>query len=244
MISWLDDVRTVPPLGRLLVQLTAVGFGLAVLPTDATLFHGTVPLVADRLFAAVAWLWFIDLFNFMDGIDGLAGSETIAISLGGLAVATTVLPVSHPYLSQAALLAGAAAGFLYWNWQPARIFLGDVGSATLGYLLGWLMLQLWVAGFWAAALLLPMYFVTDATITLFRRLARGAKVWEAHREHYYQRAVQRGMSHRGTVHRVNIGNALLALAALASIQHPLPALSLGLAITGVLLWSLQRGSSA
>src|SRR3546814_9437837 len=79
-------------------------------------------------------------------------------------------------------------GFLWWNWAPARVFLGDVGSATLGYLVGFLLIKLAAAGFLVAAFLLPLYFVADATITLFRRLLGGTRIWEPHRDHAYQRS--------------------------------------------------------
>ncbi|MFB0922104.1 MAG: glycosyl transferase, partial [Alphaproteobacteria bacterium] len=80
-------------------------------------------------------------------------------------------------------------------WHPARIFLGDIGSISLGYLLGWLLLSLAVSGHLQAAIILPLYYLVDATLTLLRRLQRGDKVWQAHREHYYQKAVQNGRSH-------------------------------------------------
>ena len=89
-----------------------------------------------------------------------------------------------------------------WNWAPARIFLGDVGSVPLGYLLGFLLLEPAARGAWKVALILPLYFLADATITLLRRLVRGERVWQAHREHFYQRAVQRGLGHAAVVRRV------------------------------------------
>jgi UDP-N-acetylmuramyl pentapeptide phosphotransferase/UDP-N-acetylglucosamine-1-phosphate transferase len=103
----------------------------------------------------------------------------------------------------------AAIGFLVWNWSPARIFLGDVGSAPLGYLLGFLLLDLAVRGFWKIALVLPLYYLADATITLARRLLRGERVWQAHREHYYQQAVRRGLGHAAVVKRVIVVDILL-----------------------------------
>jgi len=96
-----------------------------------------------------------------------------------------------------------------WNWSPARIFLGDVGSAPLGYLLGFLLLDLALRGFWKIALILPLYFLADATITLCRRLIRGERIWEAHREHFYQQAVRRGLSHAAVVERVVAADILL-----------------------------------
>src|SRR5262249_3367766 len=109
----------------------------------------------------------------------------------------------------AAGLVGAAIGFLVWNWSPARIFLGDVGSIPLGYISGFLFLGLAAPDYWKIALLLPLYFLADATITLCRRLLRRERVWQPHRQHFYQRAVRDGLGHAGVVERVLAADLLL-----------------------------------
>src|SRR4029453_9183528 len=109
----------------------------------------------------------------------------------------------------AATIIGAAIGFLVWNWSPARIFLGDVGGAPLGYLLGFLLLGLAVRGHWKIALILPLYFLADATITLIRRVLRGERVWQAHRQHFYQQAGRDGLGHGAVVKRVIVADFLL-----------------------------------
>ena len=163
------------------------------------MFQGWLPPALDMAAAALLWVWFVNLYNFMDGIDGLAGSETAAIGIG-LALFAVVGTGGDPALAApAAAIAAAAIGFLVWNWAPARIFLGDVGSVPLGYLLGFLLLATAARGYWKFALILPLYFLADATITLLRRLARGERVWLPHREHFYQQAVQRGLGHAAVV---------------------------------------------
>jgi UDP-N-acetylmuramyl pentapeptide phosphotransferase/UDP-N-acetylglucosamine-1-phosphate transferase len=115
---------------------------------------------------------------------------------------------------------------LWWNWQPAQVFLGDVGSVPLGYLLGWLLLEAALKGLWAPALILPLYYLADATVTLAKRGLRGAKVWQAHRDHFYQRAVQGGLSHGAVVLRVLVCNVgLVVFALLATAGWPWPALA-------------------
>ena len=202
-VSWLDDLRGLSPAVRLAAQLAAVAIGMAALPRGA-MFQGWLPPVLDGAAAALLWVWFVNLFNFMDGIDGLAGSEAAAIAIG------LILIVPTPQTGMlAAAVAAASFGFLVWNWAPARIFLGDVGSVPLGYLLGFLLLGAAARGAWLPALILPLYFLADATITLLRRLARGERVWQAHREHFYQRAVQRGLGHAAVVQRVVAADLLL-----------------------------------
>ena len=138
--------------------------------------------------------------------------------------------------------AAAALGFLRWNWHPARIFLGDVGSVPLGFLLGWLLLSLAASGHPVPALILPMYFLADATITLVRRAARGEKIWEAHREHFYQLAVQSGLRHDQVSGIIMIANIfLIALVFVAMLGSPGPAVWAAVAAVMLLLFFLAKG---
>ena len=135
----------------------------------------------------------------------------------------------------------ATLGFLPWNWSPAKIFLGDVGSVPLGYLLGWLLLMAAGQGLWAVAVILPLYYLADATLTLLKRGLRGEKVWQAHREHAYQRAVQGGLSHAAVALRVLAGNlALIWFAYLAAAGLTWVGLVGAALVTGALLLELER----
>lgn len=237
-ITWLDDLRGLTVLSRLAVQAVAVFGAIFVLPPDALVFQGWLPLVLDRAVAALLWLWFVNLFNFMDGIDGLTGAATTIIA-GGAALVLWMGNHAGEPMSQALALAGAAIGFLAWNWPPARIFLGDVGSIGLGFLVGWLLLRLAIEGFWAAALLLPLYHFADATLTLALRLARGDRVWLASRAHFYQRGVAAFSGHAPVLLRILAAKlVLVALAVLATAQQEftLPALVAGGLIVVVTLW--------
>jgi UDP-N-acetylmuramyl pentapeptide phosphotransferase/UDP-N-acetylglucosamine-1-phosphate transferase len=247
LLSFLDDVRGLHQLPRFAGHVAAVVLGLALLPADALLFDGWLPFWADRVVTGLAWVWFINLFNFMDGIDGITGMETVTVC-GGLALGLLILAHNAggdaTHAPMAAVLAGAAAGFLVLNWHPAKLFLGDVGSVPLGYLLGWLLV--WtacVAGLWWLALLLPLYYWADATTTLVRRGLRGEKVWRAHREHAYQIAVQAGGSHAEVVGLLAVLNAALIALAILALLAVLPgwfALGLGAVLTGAALWYLRR----
>lgn len=234
-VSWLDDLRGLPPLPRFLVQIAAVTAVLLFWPANLLVFQGLLPLGLDRLAAGLAWLWFVNLYNFMDGIDGITGTETACVGLGLFLVAL----IAGSSLSGAIMplvFVAAMAGFLPWNWEPSKIFLGDVGSVPLGYLLGWLLLVAAAQGQWAAALILPAYYLADATWTLGRRTLRVAKFWQPHREHLYQRAVRGGRSHAAVCRTILVANlGLIGAAALAAAGQPgwalvLACLSLGLAI--------------
>ena len=234
VVSWIDDLRGLSPLVRLLVQVGAVIIGLAVLPEQHSL--------SQLALSGLVWVWLINLFNFMDGIDGLAGSEAAALGAGLLLFASVGSGADPALRELAAALTGAAIGFLAWNWSPARIFLGDVGSVPLGYVLGFLLLDLAVRGYWRIALILPLYFLADATITLARRLLRGERVWQAHREHFYQRAVRRGLGHAAVVKRVIAADLVLIGCGWAA-ENGWSAISLATcaATVAVLLIALARG---
>jgi len=234
-VSWLDDLRGLSPVVRLLAQAAAVAIGVFALPGPQNAFY----------LAAIGpvWIWWINLFNFMDGIDGLAGSEAGAIGAGLLLFARIGVGNDPALQMLSATVIGAAAGFLVWNWSPARIFLGDVGSVPLGYVLGFLLLDLANRGWWKIALILPLYFLADATITLARRLLRGERFWQAHREHFYQQAVRRGLGHAAVVKRVIAADLMLIGCGWAA-ENGWGAVSIAVSTStvAILLAALARGS--
>ncbi|MCY1337350.1 Undecaprenyl-phosphate alpha-N-acetylglucosaminyl 1-phosphate transferase [compost metagenome] len=166
---------------------------------------------AGYLLAALYLVWLLNLYNFMDGIDGIASVEAICVCVGG-----ALLYVLSGHAHDAALpllLAAAVAGFLFWNFPPARIFMGDAGSGFLGIALGILSLQAaWVESqlFWSWLILLGV-FIVDATFTLLRRLLRGDKVYEAHRSHAYQYASRQFGRHLPITLAVGLINLLWLL---------------------------------
>ncbi len=241
-VSWVDDLRGLSPGVRLVAQAAAVTIGILALPEARGPLEAWLGPALYFAAAGLLWIWWINLFNFMDGIDGLAASEAAAIG-GGVLLFTSVGEGRDPVAALlAAAFVGAAIGFLVWNWSPARIFLGDVGSIPLGYLSGFLLLGLAARGYWKIALILPLYFLADATITLCRRLLRGERVWQAHRQHFYQRAVRDGLGHAGVVRRVVAADLLLIGCGWAAENGWGPvALGAAIAIVGTLLVALGRG---
>jgi UDP-N-acetylmuramyl pentapeptide phosphotransferase/UDP-N-acetylglucosamine-1-phosphate transferase len=159
-----------------------------------------IPLNVERAFLILGGVWFVNLVNFMDGLDWITVSEMVPITaffplalIVGLNISFNQ-SVSPEAILASTALCGALLGFAPFNKPVARLFLGDVGSLPIGLLVGWMLLQLAGAGALAAAILLPLYYLMDATITLLRRLARREKVWEAHRSHFYQKATDNGFS--------------------------------------------------
>lgn len=202
-ISWVDDRKGLPPLPRFAAQAVVVSLFLVFLPSEQRVFQGALPVWADHTLTGLAWLWFVNLYNFMDGIDGITCVETISIAIG-------VAVLGGSALQPSALATGAVAGaFLLFNWHPAKLFLGDSGSVPLGFALGGLLVLLAIQGQLVAALILPAYYLADATITLCRRALNGEKVWQPHRKHFYQRAVQGGKRHDQVALLISGGNVLL-----------------------------------
>ncbi|HEY6896910.1 MAG TPA: glycosyltransferase family 4 protein [Rhodocyclaceae bacterium] len=182
------------------------------------------------LAAMLAIGWMTNLYNFMDGSNGLAGGMAL---FGFAAFAWAAGEGALAFAAESA--AAAAAGFLLFNFQPARVFMGDAGSIVLGFLAGALGFAGWQQGLWQAwfPLLVFSPFVVDATVTLLRRGLRGEKVWQAHREHYYQRLVRMGWSHRRTALAEYALMAAVALSALALRSAP-PLMQ----ISGLVLWAV------
>ncbi len=238
-VSWLDDKRGLSAKWRLAAHIVAAVIGVAALPSGFSLANGLLPQWLELAVLVLGWAWFINLYNFMDGIDGITGTETVSIALG-VAVVAFIGQLSEAYGVLASILAGASAGFLLFNWHPAKIFLGDVGSVPLGFVVGWLLLSLAGDGYWAAALILPLYYLADSGITLGKRIARGERIWEAHRSHFYQRAAQSFKSHSRAVLLIAAANAALIASAAVSLAQPIIGLAMAVAAVAATLFVMRR----
>jgi len=241
-ISFLDDIRGLSQFTRLLMHAGAIITAVQLLP--GPVFTSFLYPALDIFLITIGWIWFMNLFNFMDGIDGISGVETIAIAIGIYAIGAVFMPYSASY-GQNLVIAAAMAGFLVWNWSPAKIFLGDVGSIPLGFLIGWHLLDLTANGFWEAAVILPLYYITDSSLTLIRRFLSGQSIWKAHREHFYQVAVQKGWAHSTVARAIALTNVLLVILAFFSAYPQLPVfiswlilLSACLVVALLIVWML------
>jgi len=203
VLSFVDDRRGLPVRVRLLGHVTSAGILVAsglVLPIVA--LPGVaweLPAWIGTIFSLLFLIWMINLYNFMDGMDGFAGGMAV-IGFGTFAL-LGILAGNTSFAAVALTIAAAAGGFLVFNFPPARIFMGDTGSSTMGLLAG--AMVLWAARtgvfpFWVGLLVFSPFLV-DATITLICRLLRRERIWQAHKTHYYQRLVQSGWGHRKTV---------------------------------------------
>lgn len=213
LLGGVDDVRPLSPALRLVVQAGCLA-ALVYVADPPRLLPGAIPAAIERGALVLAGLWWVNLVNFMDGIDWITCAAMVPLA-GAVALFGLIGAVAPPVAVAAAALVGGLLGFAPANRPVARLFLGDVGSLPIGLVTGGLLLALAASGALASALLLPLYYLADATLTLGRRLARGERVWEAHRSHFYQRALANGFRVTDVVARVFALN--LALAGLAAV---------------------------
>jgi UDP-N-acetylmuramyl pentapeptide phosphotransferase/UDP-N-acetylglucosamine-1-phosphate transferase len=246
VVGLVDDIRPIEVAPRLLLQAFAVAVVIVALPAELRVVP-MLPWWLERALLLIACLWFVNLTNFMDGIDWMTVAEAVPITAGLVMIGLLGALPAH-VIVVALALCGGLIGFAPFNRPVARIFLGDVGSLPIGLLLAWLLLVLAGNGYAAAAVVLPLYYLADATLTLLRRIANREPFWRAHRAHFYQRATDRGFSVSDVVKRVFATNLALTALACASVLWPgalstVVALAGGAALVGWLLWSFAQGKS-
>jgi UDP-N-acetylmuramyl pentapeptide phosphotransferase/UDP-N-acetylglucosamine-1-phosphate transferase len=213
-----DDIKSIQVLPRLTLQAIAVGVVVWAGSGDLRIIPAC-PLWVERGLLVLAGLWFVNLVNFMDGLDWMTVAEVVPVA-GAVVVLGLLGELPFSTMIVAAALGGAMAGFAPFNRPVAKIFLGDVGSLPIGLLLGWCLLQLAYHQQFIAALLLPLYYLSDATVTLLRRVIRREPFWTAHRSHFYQRATDNGFTVWRVVGEVFALNVALAVLALGSALSP------------------------
>ncbi|KPF70717.1 glycosyl transferase [Bosea sp. AAP35] len=241
--AW-DDISPLPAGLRLGLQGLCVAVVIVYAAPDVRLFPEAMPLAVERCLALLAGIWFVNLTNFMDGIDWITVAWVVPLA-GALALAGGLGLIDPTTGLLAAALCGGLLGFAPFNKPVARLFLGDVGSLPIGLVTAYLLYRLAGTGALAAALILPLYPVMDATITLLRRLARRERVWEAHRSHFYQQATSNGHSVLSIVTQIALLNLALIGLATASILVPaapvqLICLAVAVVLTGLLLRRFAR----
>lgn len=245
-VGWIDDHRDLPALVRFAVQFLSAGWAMFWLGGLPALTVGSTQLslgIAGIPLGVIGIVWAINLYNFVDGIDGLAAGEAVTTGIiGGL----ILLAMGHYGLAMISLLIAAAnAGFLPLNWAPAKLFMGDVGSGMLGYLFAVLAIASENAG--AVPLLIWVLllgaFVFDATVTLCRRVAHGERWYHAHHSHAYQRMVQAGRSHAQVSSMILAINFVLAALAIVAWLRPtffMIAIGAGALLLSILYLSVER----
>ncbi len=242
-LGLVDDIKTLPVWPRLAVQFGASIALMIVTPHDVALFDGYLPLIIERTLMVVALVWMINLTNFMDGLDWITVAQFVPMSLA-LCIAAVLGLVSPLIGLVAALLGGGLIGFAPYNKPVAKVFLGDVGSLPIGLVAGYALYRYGASTWIVPALLLALYPIADATVTLVMRIKRGEKVWVAHRTHFYQQATQNGYRVIDVIRHVALvgsGFAVLSLT-IAWLNDPTNAAVLSVIAAIAIVGTLRRFS--
>ena len=227
-ISFIDDIKNLNIIIRFAAQIIAAS--IFTYSLEVTLFL--------QIILILFLVGFMNCFNFMDGIDGISTIESIHIT-------ATIMIISYitgneQLFKFAMIVCAANFGFLPYNFPPAKVFMGDIGSISLGLINGALVIYLFLESHYAASLIIPLYYLMDSGITLLLRIKRGEKFWQAHSKHFYQQAVRNGKSHLEVITRIGIINILLTFLAVYSLNHPKVSLVAAFVMICVFLKSLQR----
>ena len=244
LLGAIDDAYTVSVPSRLAGQALAAVVLVGTLPGNLRLFPGLLPAGVEDALLVFGIVWFVNAVNFLDGLDWMTVAQVVPMTIGVAALHMLgAVPATVTLL--ALTLLGATLGFAVFNKHPARIFLGDAGSLPIGLLLAFMLTFVAKANL-AATLLLALYTLADATVTLLRRLFAGERVFSAHRTHFYQRGVAAGLTVPQVTARVFLLCMLLAALAVAavmadSLATDLALLAIGAAATALTLYALGKG---
>ena len=226
LVSFWDDISHVMIPLRLTIHVLCSFLAIMWLVHPSIVLSYGIPIYLDLMIAAFALLTFLNLYNFLDGIDGITVSETCHLSITIIILcflSYDIIPNVDMVIIITTIILGWAIGFFYFNWQPAKIFLGDTGSISIGFLLGVCLLTVASASvkLFAACVIASLYYVADGGLTILRRLIKGEKIWEPHLQHFFHKSVQKGRSHKQVVKRIIKCNLLLMIFSVGSLYYPI-----------------------
>jgi UDP-N-acetylmuramyl pentapeptide phosphotransferase/UDP-N-acetylglucosamine-1-phosphate transferase len=226
LVSFWDDISHVMIPIRLLVHALCSFLAIMWLVHPNKLLGAEVPIYLDLIIASFALLTFLNLYNFHDGIDGITASETAHLSFTIIILCFLdydIIPNVEMILIITTIILGWSIGFVHFNWQPAKIFLGDSGSITIGFLLGICLITIASASskLFIASVIASLYYLADGGLTILIRLIKGEKIWEPHLDHFFQKSVRKGSSHEKVVKRIINCNLLLMAFSIGSLYYPI-----------------------
>lgn len=225
-ISFLDDLISIPIFVRLIFHIICSTIAIFLFLFPVVLFHHELPLYIDFMLSIIGLIVFLNIYNFLDGIDGISGAESIHLSITILILcylkSDIIININFIIVLNIIILA-CSIGFLIFNWHPAKIFLGDVGSISLGFLLGLCLLLISASSvhLFVASSIASLYYLADGGLTILIRLVNKEKIWQPHLKHFFQQAVKNGKSHKEVVSRIIICNMLLMVLSIISLYFPL-----------------------
>lgn len=239
-ISLLDDLYEVPIITRLFIHISTSIYVIINFLLPATLFHSEIPYILDITFSVIGLVGFLNIYNFLDGIDGITASESIHLSI----VLLILCYLRYEHIHQAnlviiiaTLILGSSIGFIKYNWHPAKIFLGDIGSISIGFLIGLCLIIVASGGFrlFLATNIAALYYIADGLLTILIRLMNREKIWLPHLKHFFQQAVKNGMTHDVVTKKIMLCNLFLMTLSISALYYPIISSIIAILIVTLLL---------
>ena len=252
LVSFVDDAKNLTTGVRLFSQFAVVGVSLLLFLSPlwndlnslnfAENFKTTFSLTI-LFFFLIAWIWIINVFNFMDGIDGLTALQVCSFAMC-LNILSIFGHIPNEFHILSVILFTVYLAFYKFNKSPSKVFLGDVGSITSGYLIGFIILSCFLTSkIILPLLIINMYYILDSTITLLIRLLKKENIFQAHSKHFYQKVIRKGYPHSHVIKWVFILNLILLILSISSLEYPITSLIFSLLFTGALLYSFNLRKS-
>lgn len=225
LVSFWDDLIGIRISFRLIVQASCSVLAIMWLVHPHLVLHDSLPIYLDLAIGSFALLTFLNVYNFMDGIDGISASESIHLCLTILllySVRGDIMNNVGFVIPTILIILGWSIGFLCFNWSPAKIFLGDIGSISLGFLFGICILIVASSSehLFLSCVIACLYYVADGGITIMIRLAKGEAIWKPHLNHFFQKGLRKGMSHKSVVYKIIRCNLLLMILSVNALFYP------------------------
>ncbi len=225
VVSLLDDIFSVSIIIRLFTHIICSLAAVELLIHPNTVLHYEISIYLDLALGCLALVSFLNIYNFLDGIDGITASQTIHLSVTIILLclfSQDKVLNKEIIISISTIILAWAISFIYFNWHPAKIFMGDVGSITIGFLLGICLLTIAASSLklFAACVIASLYYIADGGLTLLIRMSKGERIWEPHLQHFFQKAAAKGMTHKRVVKRIIKCNLMLMGFAVSSMFYP------------------------
>lgn len=245
IISFIDDIKGLSILIRLIFHFVSTVLVLYFFLFPKTLFHEELPSYIDSIITIIGFVAFLNIFNFLDGIDGITSIESIHISITLMILCyikyDIILNVDLVIIISVIVFSFSVA-FLIFNCPPASIFIGDVGSISLGFIIGFCLILLSVSSWhlFASSIITCLYYIADGGITILIRLMQKEKIWQPHLKHFFQRAVKNGYTQKQVITRIAICNFCLMLLAVNAVYYPVISTVLAILVTGITLINFAK----
>lgn len=244
-ISFLDDIKSVPIFIRFIVYLLSAYWALSLFIYPHKLFHQELLSTIDFILAVLVATAFINIYNFLDGIDGITAIESIHLSITILILCylrhDIILNVDFIiYIS--VMICAWSLSFLKFNWPPAKLFIGDVGSIGIGFLLSICLVSIAASSsrLFGAVSIASLYYVADGGLTILIRLINGEKIWQPHLKHFFQKAIKKGLSNKQVITRIAIVNFLLMCLSISSLYAPIISIILAMFVVVIILINFAK----